>query len=107
MPFLAEVYLVAESSFSHIDLLIFPQVCSGDRVKFSWHGQTMNMWMFSSKSDFDSCSKGDLNFLKNPASSGSFQTKANNSGWRYYAAIAGTDKGDEHHGAKGQYVSPG
>lgn len=80
---------------SRLDL----QVCSGDVVNFSWSGETMGMFGFYTESAYNSCSKSDLNFIKNIHTSGSFDTKSNESGWRYYAYI--TDAG---HGTCAQKI---
>jgi hypothetical protein len=55
----------------------------------------MNLWMFANKSEYDRCSTSNLNFLKNPTSTGEFYTKPNNSGWRYYAYMPGLDKSND------------
>ena len=71
-----------------------PQVCSGDVVNFYWSGETMGMFGFYSEAHYNSCNKSNLNFMKNIHGAGSFDTKANNSGYRYYAYIPNKGKGD-------------
>ena len=55
----------------------------------------MNLWMLKDSKEYKRCGKSKLNFLKNPARSGTFYTKANRSGWRYYAHIPGLDKSND------------
>jgi hypothetical protein len=62
-------------------------VCSGDQVQFVWSGEESGLFLMENKSDYDRCSKSNLNFVKNNRPSGSFYTKANNAGWRYYVYI--------------------
>ena len=53
----------------------------------------MGLYGFYKESHYKSCNKRDLNYMKNTRSSGSFKTKPNRSGWRYYAYITKADDG--------------
>jgi hypothetical protein len=69
------------------------QVNSGDKVHFKWNGENMGLYGFYKESDYKKCLKGNLNYMKNTRGSGLFSTKANRSGWRYYAHISGAEDG--------------
>ena len=66
---------------------------SGDKVLFKWRGENMGLYGFYSEAAYRSCSKNRLNYMKNTRGSGDFWTKANRSGWRYYAHISGAQDG--------------
>ena len=72
---------------------IYLQVCSGDVVHFKWSGEPMGLYGFYTVNHYRKCHKGDLNYMKNTRTWGSFKTKPNNSGWRYYAYITGAGDG--------------
>jgi len=69
------------------------QVCSGDVVHFQWSGEQMGLYGFYNEKAYRNCAKGNLNYMKNTRAKGSFKTKPNRSGWRYYAHIGGAGDG--------------
>lgn len=71
----------------------FVQVCSGDVVHFKWSGEQMGLYGFYNENAYRKCAKGNLNYMKNTRPKGSFKTKPNRSGWRYYAHIGGAGDG--------------
>lgn len=68
-------------------------LCSGDKLKLEWSGENMGVYGFYSLEHYEKCIKDDLNYIKNTRPNGYFLTKANRSGWRYYAYITGADDG--------------